>query len=134
MMNFITENQAGLLTGFVASLRPDWGQTGIMAALARNHQKAPAHILAIALVNIAVNPAARTPALLDYEGPHWDHARGTILTAKPRPPVAADTNDPWCEDHNQHRLSNCPACRPLKTPMPANIKATIKAQLRGENP
>lgn len=129
-MNYLTEHQAGLLTGLVASLRPDWGQTGIMAALARNHQKAPAHIVTTALINIAANPEARTPGLLDHEGPHWDHARGTILAAKPRPPVASDTNDPWCQDHPDHRLSNCPACKPMKTPMPANIRDQIKATLK----
>lgn len=134
MMNFITEEQANMLTGLVASLRPSWGRTGIMAALARNQAKAPAHILTIALINIAANPDARTPALLDHEGPHWDHARGTILTAKPKPPQPATTNDPWCPDHPDHRLSNCPKCRPLKTPMPADIKATIKTILRGEQP
>lgn len=134
MMNFLTEHQAGLLTGFVASLRPDWGPTGIMAALAKNYQKAPAHIVTTALINIAANPEARTPGLLDHEGPHWEHARGTIHMAKPRPPVAADTNDPWCPDHPDHRLSNCPECRPHKTAMPPQIKAAIKAKLRGETP
>lgn len=134
MMNFLNQHQAGKLADLVAALRPDWGVTGIMAALARNHQKAPAHIVTTALINIAANPEARTPALLDHEGPHWEHARGTILAAKPRPPVAATTNDPWCEDHPEHHLSNCPGCRPHKTPMPPEIKAQLKARLRGENP
>lgn len=134
MMNFLTEHQAGLLTGLVAALRPDWGETGIMAALARNNHKAPAHIVTTALINIAANPNARTPGLLDHEGPHWDHARGTIIAAKPRPPVAATTNDPWCEDHGEHRLSNCPACRPLKTPMAPETKAQILATLKGSKP
>jgi hypothetical protein len=134
MMTYLTEHQAGLLTGYVASLRPDWGSAGIMAALARNHQKAPAHIITTALINIAANPEARTPALLDHEGPHWEHARGTILAAKPKPPIPADTNDPWCTDHPHHHLSNCPACRPMKTPMPANIKTQLKNILKGQTP
>ena len=131
MMNFMNEEQGRTVTALVASLRPDWGPTGIMAALSRNANKAPVHILTIALLNIAANPDARTPGLLDHEGPHWDHARGNIL-AKPKPPAPAPTNDPWCPDHPDHRLSNCPACKPAKTPMPADIKAAIKAQLRGE--
>lgn len=134
MMNNITQNQAKILAGYVATLRPDWGETGIMAALARNHQQAPAHILTIALINIAANPDARTPALLDHPGPHWDHANGIIHQTKPKPPQPATTNDPPCPDHPPHHLSNCPQCKPHKTPMPETIYTQIKNTLKGQNP
>jgi hypothetical protein len=70
-INQMTHRQGQALARFIATLRPDWDTPGIEDALGRARELAPCGDLAIAAIKAAGNPAARTPAIIGMEGPHW---------------------------------------------------------------
>lgn len=51
-------------------LRPDWPTASLQTCLTR-HTHRPYHDLAVALVYVATDPASKTPARLNENGPWW---------------------------------------------------------------
>lgn len=71
MMNEITRTQAQQLAAFVHTLRRDWDPAGIVAALGEARVKGSADMVAHAAIRAAMNPRARTPAVIGRAGEHW---------------------------------------------------------------
>lgn len=82
----MTKPQADATATLVATLRPDWDHTGIMAALALAQVRGPAHEVAIAAIRAAASPSNRTPAVIPLEGQHWN---------RPTSQTGAATVGPW---------------------------------------
>jgi hypothetical protein len=107
MMTSISHNQATKLAALVASLRPDWHTAGIVDAIAKARDIAPAADLACAAIRAAADQSNRTPAVIAMEGPHW---RGADATPRfERPPAGercsicnlreVDCRTKWRDDH-----------------------------------
>jgi len=73
MTGTITDDQARALAQLVSLLSGDkrWDVAGVRAALSKARRQASAPDLAIAAIRCAVNPEARTPAVIGMDGPHW---------------------------------------------------------------
>ncbi|WP_345476686.1 hypothetical protein, partial [Nesterenkonia rhizosphaerae] len=84
----ITLEAAETLASLINLIRNDWHQPGIFKALERNAPYATALDITLATTHAARTPENKTPAILDYPGPHWDHTTQTdpnTPTSKPTP-------------------------------------------------
>jgi hypothetical protein len=100
-MSRLTRTQAEALATFIVRMRDDWSHGGVMAAIER------ANIVdgldtARALVNLAADKTATTPALLVKPGPWWRDPTGENM-APPR-------NSMRCHDHPD-QVMPCATCR-----------------------
>jgi hypothetical protein len=110
MMTTITDTQARALAALVHALRPDWDVPGIRKALWDARRKGSAVELTHAAVEAAVNPDARTPAVIALDGAHWTVAR------------------PW-EDAAPAHVERCP--QPGHTSYPAWSCGACRAEQIG---
>lgn len=123
-----TRVQAEALATFVRQLRPDWDHPGIVHAIGRC-QREPLSEIAVALIRLAENGQAKTPALLPEPGRHWKRAALDDTPAGPN-----TRNLDLCPDHGNPRR-DCLDCRrdagPELTPeqIAANA-AAMRAQVR----
>lgn len=106
----ITAEAADTLASALQLIRPDWHHTGIYKALEQNCPYAHRLDLAHALITAARIPANKTPAVINYPGPHWTAITptGTIASAPP-------AQCPIPEHARIGRLQvNCPECRKMR--------------------
>ncbi|VXA93107.1 hypothetical protein [Citricoccus sp. K5] len=84
------------------TIRPDWHPTGLTTGIghAARASTDPAAV-AIASIQAASNPANRTPAVIQYPGPHWPAAAKPDRAAAPRTP---------CEEHDWEPAHTCRCC------------------------
>ena len=99
-----TRVQAEALATFVRQLRPDWDHPGIVAAIGRCKRE-PLSEVAVALIRLAENGQAKTPALLPEPGRHWNRA---ALDDRPAGPNTRNLD--MCPDHGNPRR-DCLDCR-----------------------
>ena len=99
-----TRVQAEALATFVRQLRPDWDHPGIVAAIGRCKRE-PLSEVAVALIRLAENGQAKTPALLPEPGRHWNRA-----AIDDRPAGPALRNLDLCPEHGNPRR-DCLDCR-----------------------
>ncbi len=106
MTGTITDDQARALAQLVALLSGDkrWDAAGVRSAISKARHKAPAAELAIAAIRCAINPDAKTPAVIGMDGPHW--STGSSVTA-------TDHRYARCQEpgHSSFPAWNCAACR-----------------------
>lgn len=100
-----TRAQAEALATFVRQLRPDWDHPGIVHAIGRCHREALSEI-AVALIRLAENGQAKTPALLPEPGRHWTRAALDDTPAGPN-----TRNLDHCPIHPGHERRDCRPCR-----------------------
>src|SRR5690349_20656220 len=103
----MTKVEAQALAAFVARVRPDWQQPGIMAAIEKAVPLGSAAAIGGALCRLAENLELRTPALLAEPGPHWS---GTTVATR-QPPVK-------CPEHPGEKAGACRECEALAVPAP----------------
>ena len=99
-----TRVQAEALATFVRQLRPDWDHPGIVAAIGRCKRE-PLSEVAVALIRLAENGQAKTPALLPEPGRHWNRAAVDDRLAGPNL-----RNLDLCPEHGNPRR-DCLDCR-----------------------
>ena len=122
-----TRVQAEALATFVRQLRPDWDHPGIVAAIGRCKRE-PLSEVAVALIRLAENGQAKTPALLPEPGRHWNRA---AIDDRPAGPNLRNLD--LCPEHGNPRR-DCLDCRrdagPDLTPeqIAANAQA-LRAQI-----
>jgi hypothetical protein len=104
-MSSTTRVQAEALATFVRQLRPDWDHPGIVHAIGRCHREALSEI-AVALIRLAENGQAKTPALLPEPGRHWTRAALDDTPAGPN-----TRNLDHCPIHPGHERRDCRPCR-----------------------
>ena len=104
-MSSTTRAQAEALATFVRQLRPDWDHPGIVHAIGRCHREALSEI-AVALIRLAENGQAKTPALLPEPGRHWTRAALDDTPAGPN-----TRNLDHCPIHPGHERRDCRPCR-----------------------
>jgi hypothetical protein len=104
-MSSTTRVQAEALATFVRQLRPDWDHPGIVHAIGRCHREALSEI-AVALIRLAENGQAKTPALLPEPGRHWTRAALDDTPAGPN-----TRNLDMCPIHPGHERRDCRPCR-----------------------
>lgn len=92
-----TRVQAEALATFVRQLRPDWDHPGIVAAIGRCKRE-PLSEVAVALIRLAENGQAKTPALLPEPGRHWKRAALDDTPAGPN-----TRNLDLCPEHGNPR-------------------------------
>ncbi|MGD8214615.1 hypothetical protein [Aestuariimicrobium sp. Y1814] len=78
------EQQNRALAFIVASIRPDWGQPGILAALRKLEHK-PLADVAMAAIHATERTDQRTPAFIPSPGEHWRESPKATPTAGPAP-------------------------------------------------
>ena len=129
----MTQLQGQKLAELINALRPSWGTNGIFEAIggAVTGNMGDAHEVSLAAIRAARDPTNKTPAIIRLPGKHWSveqdlaDTRAELKAAKDRIAgkySAPDTNDPWCEDHPDQRLSFCKECAKEKVPMPPNFR------------
>lgn len=99
----ITQTAAQALATYInATIRPDWHPRGLTTGIghAATTSTDPTAV-AIAAIQAAANPANRTPAVIQYPGPHWPTTATTPNQPGPRTP---------CEDHDWENATHCRAC------------------------
>ena len=99
-----TRVQAEALATFVRLLRPDWDHPGIVHAIGRCQREAISET-AVALIRLAENGQAKTPALLPEPGRHWKRAGLDDAPAGPN-----SRNLDRCPEHGNPR-TDCLDCR-----------------------
>jgi hypothetical protein len=104
-MSSTTRVQAEALATFVRQLRPDWDHPGIVHAIGRCQREALSEI-AVALIRLAENGQAKTPALLPEPGRHWTRAALDDTPAGPN-----TRNLDHCPIHPGHERRDCRPCR-----------------------
>ena len=104
-MSSTTRVQAEALATFVRQLRPDWDHPGIVHAIGRC-QREPLSEIAVALIRLAENGQAKTPALLPEPGRHWTRAALDDTPAGPN-----TRNLDHCPIHPGHERRDCRPCR-----------------------
>ena len=117
-----TRVQAEALATFVRLLRPDWDHPGIVHAIGRCQREALPEV-AVALIRLAENGQAKTPALLPEPGRHWKRAGLDDAPAGPN-----TRNLDLCPDHGNPRR-DCLDCRRENGPelTPEQIAANATA-------
>ena len=100
-----TRAQAEALATFVRLIRKDWDHPGIVHAIGRCHREALSEI-AVALIRLAENGQAKTPALLPEPGRHWTRAALDDTPAGPN-----TRNLDHCPIHPGHERRDCRPCR-----------------------
>jgi len=121
-MSSTTRVSAEKLATFVRQLRPDWDHPGIVHAIGRC-QREPLSEIAVALIRLAENGQAKTPALLPEPGRHWKRAALDDTPAGPN-----TRNLDLCPDHGNPRR-DCLDCRRETGPdlTPEQIRANAAA-------
>lgn len=107
----ITRDQAHALAAFIATLRPDWQQPGIIKALSDARTMGTAGELARAAIACAESAKVRTPAVIARTGEHWSLSRplGTRIPPRRRPcPDHPDEDDMSCPHHSIATPARCP--------------------------
>lgn len=100
----VSRVSAEKLATFVRQLRPDWDHPGIVHAIGRC-QREPLSEIAVALIRLAENGQAKTPALLPEPGRHWMRAAVGDTPAGPNL-----RNSIPCHVHPD-QVMPCPTCR-----------------------
>lgn len=100
-----TRAQAEALATFVRLIRKDWDHPGIVAAIGRCKRE-PLSEVAVALIRLAENGQAKTPALLPEPGRHWTRA---ALDDRPAGPNLRNLDH--CPIHPGHERRDCRPCR-----------------------
>lgn len=123
----ITQTQATALATFVAKVRDDWDQPGILAAIQKAQSLGNPLQIGRALLALAENRELRTPALLASPGKHWVHDGESV-----GPNV---TNNVRCPEHPLS-VHPCPQCAAKRTPPPVDDPeyAAMKAELKSRRP
>jgi hypothetical protein len=90
----MNQQQAEVIAGAVAIIRPDWLQSSMVKMLAKQRHR-PARQVALALVSMAYDPAVKTPGLLNTDGAkeHWavgQIGEPTVAPYYDRTPVPAE--------------------------------------------
>lgn len=98
----MTQTQGQALAAFVARIRTDWDQPGILAAIAKAQTLGTPVQVARALINLADNTDLRTPAILAQPGSHWLAPDGSHVQRR-------GDNDVRCPDHSMSVMP-CPQC------------------------
>ena len=122
MADPMNSKQGELLVDLIATLRPDWQRPGILKFVRETAARTDAITTARAAINFTANIAARTPALMPKDGPHWPND-GARPKDRPR------TYDMTCPDHpGQHHP--CQTCAAEVTPATPEILAALRAAAR----
>lgn len=100
-----TRVQAEALATFVRLIRKDWDHPGIVHAIGRCKRE-PLSEIAVALIRLAENGQAKTPALLPEPGRHWKRAALDDTPAGPN-----TRNLDHCPIHPGHERRDCRPCR-----------------------
>lgn len=100
-MTILTRTQAEALATFIVRVREDWSHSGVMAALEKSNI-VDALDTARAVVNLAADPTAKTPALLAKPGPWWRNPESRN--------VAPPRNSMRCHEHPDQEMP-CATCR-----------------------
>lgn len=100
-----TRVQAEALATFVRLIRKDWDHPGIVHAIGRCKRE-PLSEVAVALIRLAENGQAKTPALLPEPGRHWKRAALDDTPAGPN-----TRNLDHCPIHPGHERRDCRPCR-----------------------
>jgi hypothetical protein len=117
MMTTITKPQAVALATFVRLLRPDWDQPGIVHAIGRT--TGTLSEVAVALIRLAENMQAKTPALLPEPGKHWTRA---ALGDTPAGPNLRHRD--MCPEHPSTIRTDCQ--RHEQPPPPEQVRAYVE--------
>lgn len=127
-MTILTRTQAEALATFIVRVREDWSHGGVMAALEKSNI-VDALDTARAVVNLAADPTAKTPALLAKPGPWWRNPAGEN--------VGHGSNNMRCHVHGDQEIP-CSTCRAEYVPAsPHTVQAamaTIRADLAAHQP
>ena len=116
----IDRTQAEALAAFIIRVRTDWSHGGVMAAIGKVTDADPLDI-ARALVNLAADPTALTPALLEKPGPWWRNPESRN--------VAPPRNSMRCHEHPDQEMP-CATCRAELVPATASQIAGHMAAIR----
>ena len=118
----VSRVSAEKLATFVRDLRPDWDHPGIVHAIGRCKRE-PLSEVAVALIRLAENGQAKTPALLPEPGRHWTRA---ALDDRPAGPNLRNLD--LCPEHGNPR-PDCLDCRRDAGPdlTPEQITTTAQA-------
>lgn len=117
----ITEAQTQALAAFVARIRADWDQPGIVAAIRKASTLGNPAEIGTALCRLAGNRELRTPAMLADPGTHW---HDTTVAARVWPVM--------CETHPDVRASRCDTDGPCARAVAQTDHATGAARVRAE--
>ncbi|QGJ93499.1 hypothetical protein SEA_MUFASA8_51 [Arthrobacter phage Mufasa8] len=125
----ITENQAKIAAAAWHEIRPDWGIQSMMTMLAEK-VTAPGFTASFAEllragINAALNPKAKTPAVIFQPGKHWLDAEQAADPARTSW-FGNDTSDD-CPNHPTVKAWDCKPCR-RADPMPPNFRARVEAE------
>lgn len=106
----IEKHQAEIIAQATNAYRPDWPIRQIVTIIGRDLINRPYRDVAIALTIVATDPASKTPARVNEDGPWW-HA---MTVTRPGVNVYQGTprNHETCpvDGHSGWKL-NCPQCR-----------------------
>lgn len=120
----ISQTQAQALATFIAKVRDDWDQPGILAAIQKAQSLGNPLQIGRALIALAENRELRTPALLSSPGKHWVH------DGEPVGPNVS--NNVRCPEHPLS-VHPCPQCA-AKRCDPTDDYLQAKAELAQRRP
>lgn len=121
----MTKHQGDLIVKFVKSLRPDWDEAGIRAALRNAYaiSSSPTRLMCAAIF-AAGTGTNLTPAVIGMRGPHWDSLDPNRSKEPPRPKRRCDRCQEW-------NCDNGVDCRPAEECAdPAAAVAAAKSAIR----
>ena len=121
----ITLKQAEICAAAWHEIRPDWGVPSMMTMLEANATRAPFGELLRAGINAALNPKAKTPAVIFQPGKHWLDAEQSTDPARTSW-FGNDTSDD-CPNHPTVKAWDCRPCR-RSDPKPANFRERVEAE------
>ena len=125
-MTILTRTQAEALATFIVRVREDWSHSGVMAALEKSNI-VDALDTARAVVNLAADPTAKTPALLAKPGPWWRNPTGEN--------VSPERYTMRCHEHPAETVPcrECTARALADPPRPETIAAAKEAARRARS-
>lgn len=119
-MQRLSSSQGKRLCELAHLLRPDWDLPGIEAVVRDVATSAAGIDVARALLNLAANPAAKTPGLLKHSGRHWP------TDDQGQPVRTPDMPHPKCPTHGAGYP--CPYCRTEVRPArPGELKEALRS-------
>jgi hypothetical protein len=95
----ITPEQAVTLAAFIATIRPDWSQTGITNALSAARYRGSPSEVALAAIRAASTPSNRTPGVIPLDGDHWRDNSPPRTREAPSEPGRCTQCDEWHRPH-----------------------------------